>query len=297
MTDLKKYLLAALSAAFALTACGPRTIPDQQLALIIRDVFLVNAYQETEHPDIDIDSVDIYEPILDRYGYTNDDFRRSLNQMALKKSSRLSELIDQATADIAAENDLYQGRDRLRARIDSTLEARYLDTVFWRPASPIVVRRMADIDSLLLELTAEEGTYRLSFAYLIDSTDANGYVPSRFYLRDSTGRNAGSRSSALTRHRRSTYRTEIAALATADSLLIRLADYTSAPTRPDIAVDSILLVHTAPVAVNRDRYVHEMLGFDASDTYLPYDIPLRSAPDSGALHILLPVRAVDERPE
>lgn len=289
MTDLKKYLLAALSAAFALTACGPRTIPDEQLALIIRDVFLVNAYQEQAGLDINLDSVDIYEPILDRYGYTNDDFRRSLNQMALKKSSRLSELIDQATADIAAENDLYQGRDRLRARIDSTLEARYLDTVFWRPAPPIVVGRKADIDSLLLELAAREGTYRLNFGYLIDSADANGYVPSRFYLRDSTGRNVGSRSSALTRHRRSTYRTEITSPRGADSLLIRLADYTSAPQRPDIAVDSILLVYSAPIEVNRDRYVHEMLGFDAGESYLPYDIPLWPAPDSGALHVLLPV--------
>ena len=287
---LKKYLLAAIGliGLIGLAACGPRKIPDDKMALIIRDVFLVNAYKEQTSLDFSLDSVDIYEPILEHYGYTNNDFRRSLNSMALKKSSRLSELIDQATADIAAENNFYKSRDRIKAQIDSALTAMYRDTVYRRVASPIVVKRKGVSDSLRLQFAVQPGSYRLQYAYRIDSADANGYIPNRYSLLDSLGKSVQNRSTALARYRHTEYSGDIAVVSGQDSLRIWLADYSAAPNRPDITVDSIYLIHTAPADQNRDRYVREMLGFDAKDTYLPYDIPRWPAPDSGALYILLP---------
>ncbi len=289
INSCKKYLSAALALTFLLTACGPRKIPDDKMALIIRDIFLVNAYKEQAELDFSLDSVDIYEPILGRYGYTNDDFRRSLNSMALKKSSRLSELIDQATADIAAENTTYQTQSRLRARIDSALLAMYRDTVYRRQTPPIVVSRKAVADSLLLQIPVQEGSYRLKYAYLIDSADVNSYIPNRYFLLDSLGKTVSTRSSALTRYKRSEYNSEIRVIPGQDSLRIRLADYSAATARPDIAVDSIYLIYTAPISQNRDRYVKEMLGFDPEETYRPYGVSPWPAPDSGALFILLPV--------
>jgi hypothetical protein len=290
MTGCKRLLPAAIGLMLLLGACGPRIIPDDTLALIIRDVFLVNAYQEQAGLGFSLDSVDIYEPILDRYGYTNEDFRRSLNSMALKKSSRLSELIDLATADIAAENDLFVARDRLQARIDSALLAMYRDTVYRREGPPIVVRRKSDTDSLRLQFPARQGSYRLEYAYRIDSADANGYIPGRYYVLDSLDRSLLSRSTTLSRYRHTKYGVDIAAGSGADSLRIWLADYSTALFRPDITVDSIYVIYTAPLVENRDRYVRQMLGFDPRDTlYRPYGISLWPAPDSGALHILLPV--------
>jgi hypothetical protein len=292
MNFCKKYLPAAIGFLFLLTACGPRKIPDDTMALIIRDVFLVNTYQEQATLGFSPDTVDIYEPILDHYGYTNDDFRRSLNEMALKKSSRLSELIEQAAADIEVENMFYQNRDKLKARIDSALMAMYPDTVYRRDASPLVVKRKGRAtDSLRLQIPVEEGTYRLQYAYLIDSADLNYYIPNRYNLLDSLGKSVQSRTVALTRYRPSRYSTDIAVGAGEDSLRIWLADYASAAERPEITVDSIYIVYTAPLLRNRDRYVKEMVGFDADTTYLPYGISPWPAPDSGALHILLPVRA------
>ena len=288
--SIKYGFLACLGLFFLMTACGPRTIPDKKLALIIRDVFIVNAYKDyTDDLDFSVDTVDIYEPILEQYGYTTEDLRHSLNRMAMKKSSRLSELIDQATADIEAENNYYAGEKRLQAQIDSSLISLYRDTVYVRDSSRTVRDRAVAADSLRIIIPAEEGTYRLSYNYLIDSADMNNYIPMRYYVKDSLGKQVLTRASALTRHRPSTYSADIYAAERADTLEVLLADYSATLRRPYITIDSVLITYTPPLAKTKIRYVRENLGFDP-DTYLPYGISIYPAPDSGALHLVGPLR-------
>ena len=48
-----------------------KIIPDRKLAQIFHDAFLANAYIGSEQ--VDIDSLNIYEPIFADYGYTTED--------------------------------------------------------------------------------------------------------------------------------------------------------------------------------------------------------------------------------
>ena len=58
-----------LVAMLGITGCRKSTvIPDDTLADIFHDAFVVNAYIGEER--INLDSLQIYEPIFARYGYT-----------------------------------------------------------------------------------------------------------------------------------------------------------------------------------------------------------------------------------
>ncbi len=147
-----KTLIIGLLGLLALTACVPRRIPDRDMEAIIRDIFLVNAYRASvasPQTRTIIDSADIYTPILSDYGYDLDAFRRTIDRWALKKSSKLSELIEAATVDIRRENQIYLRRQRVLERLDTLATEHYRDSVY----------RLADSMWLrpeLPELTASE---------------------------------------------------------------------------------------------------------------------------------------------
>ena len=70
---IKKIAYVALAmAAMAFVSCTQkRIIPDDTLADIFHDAFVVNAYIGEER--VNLDSLQIYEPIFNRYGYTSED--------------------------------------------------------------------------------------------------------------------------------------------------------------------------------------------------------------------------------
>lgn len=63
--------LLILILALASCACNrSRNIPDDELVAITRDIFLSNAFRESLLSGIPMtDSVDIYTPIFEKYGY------------------------------------------------------------------------------------------------------------------------------------------------------------------------------------------------------------------------------------
>ena len=50
---------------------GRKEIDDKTLAMIFRDAYITNAYLGVNY--LNIDSIQIYEPILGKYGYTAED--------------------------------------------------------------------------------------------------------------------------------------------------------------------------------------------------------------------------------
>ena len=96
------FLLLVLSAA----ACSrPRIIPDEQLAAIFRDAYLTNAYVSREQ--IDTDSLKLYEPVFDRYGYTAEDVYYTIGNFSRRKSARLSDVVERAIVLLDTEGARY----------------------------------------------------------------------------------------------------------------------------------------------------------------------------------------------
>ena len=82
-----------LAAVAALSGCHrSKVIPEQELGAIFHDAMLVNAYVGLK--GVNIDSLNIYEPIFERYGYTTDDVRHTLNDFSRRKNARLGDVAE-----------------------------------------------------------------------------------------------------------------------------------------------------------------------------------------------------------
>ena len=91
-------MLAALCAA----ACAHhKIIPDEKLALIFHDAFLANAY--VGNRNLVKDSLNLYEPIFARYGYTTEDVHYTIGNFSKRKSARLGDVVERAIAMLESE--------------------------------------------------------------------------------------------------------------------------------------------------------------------------------------------------
>ena len=77
----RRLLFAALLVILSAVSCrqGPRVIPKARLAQIYADMFVADQWIATNSLSRTADTSAVYEPILNRYGYTSADFRRSLD--------------------------------------------------------------------------------------------------------------------------------------------------------------------------------------------------------------------------
>ena len=116
---MKLFLRSLFIALFALStgACKRHTIiPDDELALIFHDAFLVNAYVKREAK---LDSLKVYEPIFARYGYTMADVQYTIGNFSKRKSARLGDVVEQAIVLLEREGKYYDqiGRASCRERV------------------------------------------------------------------------------------------------------------------------------------------------------------------------------------
>lgn len=79
MKAFRHIVLALVGAAFLALSCGPRVIPRGKLTDIYADMFLTDQWLR-ENPEVSktADTLLVYEPIFRRYGYTTDDYLRSV---------------------------------------------------------------------------------------------------------------------------------------------------------------------------------------------------------------------------
>ncbi|MCD8185658.1 MAG: hypothetical protein LUD68_04135 [Rikenellaceae bacterium] len=173
--------------------------------------------------------------------------------MALKKSSRLSELIDAATADIKEENNFYEGRARIAMRVDTLIGQFYRDTVVQRLDS-LWIRDLRLKDTLSLRISVYPGQYRILYGFQRDTTD-KGHLTMRYRLKDSTGKFILTNSRTLQQGQE--YRkmdVTLEAGADADSLLLVLADYPSSTRAVGLRIDSLMILYHPPLDSVRPVY-------------------------------------------
>ena len=83
-------LFCLIAAATALGSCArDKVIPDEELARIFRDAYLINAYVSDR--GVKLDSLELYEPVFSRYGYTAEDVRYTIGNFSRRKSAQLSD--------------------------------------------------------------------------------------------------------------------------------------------------------------------------------------------------------------
>ena len=110
-------VLAVLLAG--LCACGHRSriIPENKLVRIYHDMFLADQWVR-DHPEtrVDVDTTLLFDPIFHRYGYTFEDYDRTV-QYYLDHSERFVKILNRVETQLRKEGEaLQQEADRQTAR-------------------------------------------------------------------------------------------------------------------------------------------------------------------------------------
>lgn len=225
----------------AMASCSRTTIiPDKDLERITREMFLVNAYANSEK--VKTDSLDIYTPILERYGYTQDDFFNTLANFQKRKSARLGDVIEAAIASLERLADGYEQKLRDLKYIDSLAKAQCREEVFF--VDKIVARKFRDTTKLQLTIPIHDsGEYILSYYYYIDSLDKNTRLQSNLEIYTKEGIRTYLSRPNLTREDTIFYSTTLRPKKGAEELRLTLADYTRREDAPHIRFDSIRVIY------------------------------------------------------
>ena len=178
------YILSAMMLLLVAGCKKHNIISDDTLADIFHDAFVVNAYIGEER--INLDSLQIYESIFARYGYTTEDVVYTIGNFSQRKSARLGNVVEQAISRLERESREYEKRvvilDTIRSvAVRSFTRTMYEDSLIW-------TKKRADTTKLMVEISPiQSGEYIITYNYKME-VDADKY-PRRaeFYFEDEDG--------------------------------------------------------------------------------------------------------------
>ncbi len=258
-----RYFAVILFSIFFVSCGGPKVIPDKQLVQIFHDLYLVNSV--AGQSAVKFDSLNIYEPVLESYGYTSDDFRNTIGTFARRKSASLSnDIVEPVMELLRVEAERYKHRVAMVDTVAGIARRKFATRVLSRDR--IAARRVADTGRLRISLPVGEGTYEVSYSYLVDSTDLNGTLRTNVYVVDSEGERVASNLYRLGRAGRGrttqTVRTDTAAR----RMVIVLGSYPAKGIRtPSLTVDSLVVTRFLPDRVAVDSLAREWLDYFVRD--------------------------------
>jgi hypothetical protein len=250
-----------------LGACSePKIIPDEELAEIFRDAYLTNAYVQIRYPQ-NLDSLNLYEPIFAKYGYTTEDVQFTIGNFAKRKNARMTDVVDKAVEMLGTVGRFYQWRLAIIDSIGGIARQRYAKVVY---ADTIIrVRRIADTARLRIEIPIKEpGTYDVSYYYTLDSTDHNPDLRASHYLLDERGARSATNSRRLSSVEQERYTASFPALPSHRKLVLNLNGYAGRGeiTRPNLTIDSLIVTRYLPEKVALDSMARELFDYRHIDT-------------------------------
>lgn len=174
--------MIAVIMVVGLTGCHKkRVIPDDTLANIFHDAFVVNAYVGEER--INLDSLQIYEPIFEQYGYNANDVIYTVGNFSRRKSARLGSVVERAIARLEQENKYYAQKVVILDTIQNVAVRTFTRTIY--KDSLIRVVKRADSTKLHIEISPIcPGEYSISYNYKCEG-DIHKYPrKAEFYFED-----------------------------------------------------------------------------------------------------------------
>lgn len=273
-----KVFVAAL-VVLGIGCSGPRVIPDDILVKIFHDAYVANAYMEECR--IRQDSLLIYEPIFQRYGYTMEDLQYTITNFTERKSAMLSDLMGEVNRMLDAESRLEAKRMIVLDTIDNIAKRQYTRTIY----ADTLIRAKRLRDSSKLRITIEDiipGEYNISFDYHIDTLDENRNSRIEVMFIDSEGEQKARHTMMMSRYRDGKYTHKMTADTAIRKLYVNIFYHPSneESKTPDITVRDFKVVRHLPTEVCVDSLYLEQLdiriinhdlmtGFTADTVTLP----------------------------
>lgn len=161
------YLLMFLM--LATVGCNkPKVIPDDELGRIFHDAMLTNAY--IKNVLVNADSLNIYEPILASYGYTNEDLQHTIVNFSRRKSARLSDVAEHMILLLEREAMVLEQQVAILDTINNVARRHFTREIV--NLSNIKATTPADSTLLRFEVPlVGPGDYRIECRYTLDSLD------------------------------------------------------------------------------------------------------------------------------
>ena len=241
---MKRFIYILVS-GLLLACSGYKIIPDEQLALIFHDAFLSNAYMQ--HRGMRPDSLNLYEPIFAKYGYTTADVQYTIGNFSKRKSARLSDVVEQAIKLLETEAEHLDREVSILDTIDNVARRTFRRTLY--ADSLVRVTRLRDTARLRFVFDSiRPGDYTIAFDYLIDSLDENTQLRASVWFERADDRRVNVSPTYLTRRRAAEYRREMKADTSMRRLVLDLYEIRSPkPKRPHMTVRNLRVVYTTEI--------------------------------------------------
>lgn len=228
-----------------------KIIPDDKLALIFRDAFLANAYISDQ--GIRTDSLRIYEPIFDRYGYSAEDVEYTIGNFSKRKSSRLSDVVEAAIGMLDAEGTHYEREVAVLDTITNASRRAFTRTVY--ADSLLTMKRLRDSSRLYIALDSiRAGDYRISARYLVDSLDENKGMRGGVWTELADGSRRNVYTFSMRRGVEETFARSVTADSSMRRLVVNFASFTRERKKPSVTVRDLKIDYTPPADVAIDSF-------------------------------------------
>lgn len=260
--QLAKYITSCITVIAALLgsiACsGPKVIPDNVLKDIIHDAYIANAY--ISECGVAYDSLYIYEPIFERYGYTIEDMQHTIMTFTERKSAMLSNIMYDVNQRLNEESKREARKIVVLDTIDNLAKREYTRTIY--SDSLIRVKSLRDSSKLRISITdLVPAEYTVSFNYLIDTLDENRNSRVEAYLLTQDSSQLMRHTMMLSRYREAKYSRKFNVDTLHRELYINMFYH---PTneeskQPDITIKNFKVVRVLPTEQSVDSlYQHQL---------------------------------------
>jgi hypothetical protein len=276
---LHRILLSFIIATLLVSSCsGPRIIPDSTLINIFHDAFLANAYMAQEN--INEDSLYVYEPIFDKYGYTMEDLQHTIITINERKSAMLSDIMYEVNKRLEEESREESRKIIILDTIDNIARRTYTRTMY----SDTLIRATSLRDSTKLRITLDSlvpGEYTVSFDYFIDTLDENRNSRIEAYLIIDDSTTAMRSSMMFSRYRDGKYSRKFSADTMHKQLYINMFYHPNneEPKQPSITIRNFNIVRVLPT----EQCVDSLYEHQLDIRILNYDLMMGFTRDSSAV--------------
>lgn len=220
-----------------------KIISDEELAHIFHDAFLTNAYVSTER--LSLDSLNIYEPIFARYGYTTEDVQYTIGNFSKRKSARLGDVVEKAIRMLEEEGLRYEHEVAVLDTIDNVARRTFTRTVL--ADSLVRVRSLRDTARLHIRLDSLlPGEYNLTVNYLVDSLDRNPGLRGSAWLIRTDGSRTSSYTFTMRRNKEERFTRRYTADSTTRELHLNLFLPREGAKRPSVTLRDLEIRYTPP---------------------------------------------------
>ena len=240
-----------LGALFAVACNKPKEVPDAVLGQIFHDAMLVNAYLNF-NPYFKQDSLNIYEPVFARYGYTTEDVQYTINNFSRRKSIRLSDVAEYMIGLLEEESALLKEQVARQDTINNVARRRFTRPILADTA--VVVTEAADSSRLRFVIDdPRPGEYSIRGSYQLDSLDRVDGRRLYIYLQRESGNKQQLLNGMLQRRNVGSFKHDYTidiGDTTVNRLVVDLyhfSDFVKKRTVPKITIHDITISYTPPI--------------------------------------------------